>query len=98
MEDKQQKTKTRIRIGVALIFLWWIPFWLVTGLIIKADDIHKAAHQRNVLIATIVIQSILGIIGAFLVGKTMVSHMKHQKFRKFPKIAWQLFKSGKIED
>ncbi|MEI7674626.1 MAG: hypothetical protein WCI60_02725 [bacterium] len=98
MEDKQQKTKIRIRIGVALIFLWWIPFWLVTGLIISTDDIQKAAHQRNVLIATIVIQSILGIIGAFLVGKTMVSHMKHQKFRKFPKIAWQLFKSGNIED
>ncbi len=96
--ENNNETKLRIRIGVLFIILWWIPFWLVSGIIISADDIHKAQHRREVLILTIIVQSILGLIGAFLIGKSMVKHMRHQKFRRFPVIAWRLFKTGTVEN
>jgi hypothetical protein len=97
MDKKAKLVKLKIQLGVFLIFLWWLPFWLIAGLIDTSEDIHSAARRRHILVMIIIVQSIFGIIGAILLGKTLMENMKHTKFRKFPKVAWDLFKTGKYE-
>ena len=97
MDRKIKLVKLKIQLGVLLIFLWWLPFWLIAGIVDTADDVHSASKRRHILITIIIVQSILGIIGAILLGKTLMENMKHTKFRKFPKVAWELFRTGKYE-
>ena len=70
-----------------------ILYWMLFGLIAGSIAEFIAPSSQGGIVSSI----ILGIIGAILLGKTLMENMKHTKFRKFPKVAWELFRTGKYE-
>lgn len=83
MADSVEKklSPLRLRIGVLLIIIWWIPIWLLAPAIAtifnKANDAHFVA---NVTIVIAIIQTIIGGLGLLILGKAMFN-----EFRKMPK-------------
>jgi len=85
----------RLRLGVVLLFLWWLPFWIVTPIIADVLGVAHSSHH-NLMIKVIAIQTVIGIIGAGIAGKEVVEIIKHTPFKKVPKTVYIALRQGKI--
>lgn len=92
MNDQIQVSPFRLRIGVALIFLWWLPFWALSPAI--ADALGLSTSLVTVVI--MIIQTIIGLLGIVVAGKQVSAIIKHTPFKKVPKTVWFVLISGKL--
>ncbi|MEI8338920.1 MAG: hypothetical protein WCF91_03260 [bacterium] len=94
-QESTKKSIFRLRLGVVFILLWWIPFWIVTPAIADLFNIPENNHH-GLIIKVIAVQTVLGLIGAFIAGKEVMTFIKHTSFKKVPKTIYLALRYGKI--
>ena len=82
----------RVRIGIILIALFWLPIWLLAPFWAKEAGITIA--QATLIVGTV--QIILGIVGAIVLGRQSITIVRQTSRRQLPKVAWHIFWSGKV--
>lgn len=87
----------RLRIGVVLILLWWIPFWMLSPKIASALGFTNEAKAASIItIVIMVIQTVIGLLGIYFAGKQIYELLKNTpKKRVLPKV-WHILVSGKV--
>ena len=94
----QSVSANRLRVGVVFFILFWIPFWLLSPIIIRLlGDKNDPQAQHTIFIVVITIQTIFGIIGVIIAGKEVLKIFRHTSYKKAPKVIWHLLKSGALE-
>ncbi|WP_426592548.1 hypothetical protein ACPPVS_12290 [Cellulomonas sp. McL0617] len=83
---------TRLRVGIFLVFLWWIPVWLAAPVIAEAF----ALDAHDVLIWLIVVQTIVGLAGVLVVGRQIARIMKGIPARRMLPTVWHVLRHGSI--
>ncbi len=88
----------RLRLGVALILLWWIPIWALGPAITQALSGLPVPPSVAVVTGTIVvIQTVIGLLGFWVAGsevKTIVQQAP--KKRAALRAIWSIFIHGEI--
>lgn len=79
---KTEISATRLRIGVLLLVLWFLPFWLLGPEIASAFGISSPRGIAAVTGTITIIQTAIGITGAVIAGKQAAQLMKHGSLRK----------------
>ncbi len=99
MEQAAHKTSAaRMRLGVLLLLLWWLPFWLAAPYVAGLFGIQSDSGKHGVLIAIIAVQTLLGAFGTFLTGKEIVKLVKKQPKKRLPKTIWHILRSGDYDE
>ena len=96
-EGKQTISAFRLRLGVFFILLFWIPVWLLSPLIAEALGKNTPAEQKHILIVVALVQTVFGIIGAFITGTAIFKLLKKVPRRQVPKVFWTAIKTGKTD-
>ena len=91
-------SKNRLRVGVVFIFLWWIPFWLIAPLIDSLNNSSSSSQSHDILVAILIVQTIIGILGVFIASRPVTEIVRHQPFRKVPKTIWKVFVKGTVDE
>jgi hypothetical protein len=86
----------RIRIGMVLLIIWWIPFWLLDPILVKILSIDSPAGKHSLLIIILVTQTILGLIGILIAGSSVIRLVRQTPNRQIPKTFWHALKQGNI--
>ena len=85
----------RVRIGILLFILWWLPFYLlapaIAGLLGQGDD---AQARRAITISIVCIQTVLGLIGAYLAGRELFATLAKVRRPRLLPVAWRIVWSG----
>jgi len=89
----EQVSVVRLRLGVALIGIWWIPIWLLGPVI--AGLTGQPVGSITVTVA--IVQTVIGVIGALLAGRQAAKIVRHTGFRAVPRKIWRVLWTGKIE-
>jgi len=82
----------RIRVGIILVALFWLPIWLLAPVWAKAAGITVA--QATLIVGTA--QIILGIAGGIVLGRQSIAIVRQTSRRELPKVVWRIFWSGKV--
>src|SRR5258706_7366332 len=85
----QRRRGFRIRVGVAMVLLSWVPFaqlviWLTSASGSQADRIRTVIWGVQILV---------GMIGVVLAGRETVRIAKSVGWRKSPGVVWRLLRS-----
>jgi hypothetical protein len=88
----EQVSVFRLRLGVALIGIWWIPIWLLAPLV--AELAGQPVGSVTVTIA--IVQTVIGLIGALLAGRQTAKIVRHAGFRAVPGRIWHVLWTGKL--
>lgn len=92
-DPKISISPTRLRVGVLLIFIWWLPIWLVAPQIANLLGVDS----NNARIFIMIIQTIIGFFGLLIVGKQVASIMKGTPFKKMIPTVWKVLRSGSFD-
>ncbi|HEY2310339.1 MAG TPA: hypothetical protein VGH46_04395 [Gaiellaceae bacterium] len=84
----------RLRLGVALIGIWWIPIWLLAPLV----GHFTSQPIGSITIAIAIVQTILGLIGALLAGRQAAKIVRHTGLRAVPGKIWHVLRTGKMAE
>jgi hypothetical protein len=87
----------RLRLGVFLILLWILPFWLLAPEV--AHLLSGGTGQPSVATVTtafVVVQTILGLIGMVVAGTQVKSIVKGSTRRHAIAAIWSIFIHGEI--
>jgi hypothetical protein len=97
VEPDQAISATRLRVGVVLLLIWFLPFWALAPWIAKALgwSVH-AGVQLGIVIS--ICQTLIGIVGAFTAGKGAKALVKGTPFKKLPARAWHILWTGNMEE
>ena len=88
----EQVSVFRLRLGVLLIGIWWIPIWLLAPLVA-----HLAGQDVGSVTLTIaIVQTIIGLIGVLLAGRQTAKIVRHTGFRAVPRKIWRVLWTGKL--
>lgn len=82
----------RLRLGVALIALWWIPVWLLAPVVAAAANWPVG----TVTLVIAIVQTIIGVFGALIAGRQAVALVRHTSFRAAPKKIGRVLWTGKV--
>jgi hypothetical protein len=86
---------TKLRVGILLFVIWWIPIYLTVPLVVGAlGDAGNAHATKVVTISIIAAQSLIGLAGLLLLGKQLTLTLKRVPFKKMPRALWRALKSG----
>ena len=83
----------RLRLGVLLIGIWWIPIWLLAPIIAKV--IGEPVGSVTVTVA--IVQTVIGLIGALIAGRQAAKIVRHTGIRAVPRKIWHVLWTGRIE-
>jgi hypothetical protein len=85
----------RLRLGIALIVLSWVPFAQVL-IDIARDHGHLTSDGSASAFRLVIwgIQVVIGLVGVLLVGKLAVEQAKRSGWRRAPRRLWRLFWRG----
>jgi hypothetical protein len=89
----EQVSVFRLRLGLVLIGIWWIPIWLLAPLVAHLVD----GPVGSVTIAIAIAQTIIGVIGALLAGRQAAKIVRHTGFRAVPGKIWHILWKGRLE-
>jgi len=89
-----QVSVLRLRVGVVLIAIFWIPIWLLAPVL--AHLLDRPAASVTVVIA--LIQTVLGVIGVLLAGRPTLTLVRHTGWRAVPKTIWRVLWTGKLDE
>jgi hypothetical protein len=88
----EQVSVFRLRLGLLLIGIWWIPIWLLAPLVSHLVD--QPVGTITIVIA--IVQTIIGLIGALLAGRQAAKIVRHTGFRAVPRKIWRVLWTGKL--
>lgn len=91
MEDKMPTSAKKLRIGVFFIFLWWFPFWALATPISEMTGLKIS----TLTIVIMGIQTAIGLLGFYIVGKPITKLIKALPFKKVPGHIWYMLLHGK---
>ncbi len=91
-DNKADISPTRLRVGVLLIFIWWLPIWVFAPQI--AD--FFGFDPNNARIVIMIIQTIIGFFGVLIVGKQVAGIIKGVPFKRMIPTVWGVIRSGKV--
>lgn len=94
-EPKNEVSVRRLRLGVFLLVLWMLPFWML-GPYIADTGLAGSLTGAEVSTVIAVIQTIIGIAGAFVAGKEVTEVVKTTPKKQIPKTVWRVMISGKV--
>jgi hypothetical protein len=87
----------RLRVGVFLILLWIVPFWLLAEPI--AHSLSGLSHPPSVAAVTtaiVAVQTILGLLGFWVAGAAVKSIIKGSTMRHALVAIWSMLIHGDI--
>ena len=90
-----QKPMFRIRLGVSLFIISWLPFEPL--IVILAHRHHVANGWRQSSIALIIlwiVQFIIGLIGIYLVGRAVMKESRRSGYKQAVVNLWHIFLHG----
>ena len=96
-EHKTVVSPVRLRVGIILLFLFWIPFWALVPVLESTLNITSSQGIRNLTIVVMLLQSALGLAGVVIAGKQVALVMKSTKRKQMPKKVWHIVWTGKID-
>jgi hypothetical protein len=89
----EQVSVFRLRLGVLLIGIWWIPIWLLAPLVGRLTG----QPVGSVTIVIAIVQTIIGLFGLLVAGRQTAKIVRHTGMRAVPAKIWRVIWSGKIE-
>ena len=95
-EPDRAISATRLRTGVVLLVIWFIPFWALAPWIAKTLGWSVDAGVKLGLVMSIG-QTLIGLIGAFAAGRDATALVKGTPFGKVPKRAWHIIWTGDLD-
>jgi hypothetical protein len=84
----------RLRLGVALIGIWWIPIWLLAPLVAHYLD----QDAGSVAITVAIVQTIIGLIGVLLAGRQAAKIVRRTGFRAVPAKIGHVLWTGRLTE
>ncbi len=85
----------RVRIGILLIVLSWLPIaQVVLYFAHHAGHLTSGSASNKLRLEIWAIQVVIGLIGAWLVGKIAATAAKTDGWKRIPANLWQLFRYG----
>ena len=90
----EQVSVFRLRLGVALIGIWWIPIWLLGPVVAHATG----QPVGSVTITVAIVQTVIGLFGALLAGRQAAKIVRHTGVRAVPGRVWHVLWSGKLPE
>ena len=90
---------TRMRLGVGLILLWWLPIWLLAPYINSAFSSTDSSQSLAIITTIIiVIQTMIGGFGVYIAGGPVMDIIKKTPRRKVPRTILRILLHGKLDD
>lgn len=86
----------RLRVGVVLLLLWLLPFWLLAPQIAKAINPGDVQLAAEITTAILVVQTILGLAGMYVAGTEVKQLVKTTPKKQLLRVIWRILWSGKI--
>jgi uncharacterized membrane protein YeaQ/YmgE (transglycosylase-associated protein family) len=96
VEPDRAISATRLRVGVVLLLIWFIPFWALAPWIARSLGWSDHAGVELGIVISIV-QTLIGIVGAFTGGKAATALVKGTPFKEVPARAWHIVWTGNME-
>jgi hypothetical protein len=89
----------RLRLGVALIILWWIPFWALAPYIEHSlSGLSNPPSVAAITTAIVVVQTIVGLLGFWVAGTQVKAIVKGSTKKQALRAIWSIFIHGEIAD
>jgi hypothetical protein len=86
----------RLRLGVLLFVVWWIPLYLAIPAVVAALGEQGNHHATAVITVSIVaLQTVVGLLGLWLLGKQLALTIKRVSYRRLPMVIWRSVWSGR---
>ena len=79
-------TGFRIRLGVGLVVLSWVPF----AQVVIAVGSMSGSRAHEVRLAVWSVQVVVGLVGVAIAGKPTVDIVKQVGWRRAPRVVWNL--------
>jgi hypothetical protein len=97
--NQQGISPRRLRAGVVLITLWFLPFWVLAAPIAAHSSSADTAHLTAVLTAVImIIQTVIGIIGLYVAGSEVKELVKTSSKKQALGQIWYILIHGKLNN
>jgi len=90
----EQVSVFRLRVGVVLIAIFWIPIWLAAPLVARLID----QPVGSITITIALIQTVIGLIGVLFAGRPTLTLVRHTKMRAAPRKIWHIIWTGKLDE
>jgi hypothetical protein len=85
----------RLRVGVLLILLWIVPFWLLAPHIAHSlSGLSNPPSVATVTTAIVVVQTLIGLLGFFVAGAAVKSIIKGSTMRHALVAIWSMLIHG----
>ncbi len=84
----------RLRLGVVLIGIFWIPIWLLAPVVARL----LGESVSSVTITIALIQTALGVLGVLLAGRPTLNLVRRTSWRAVPKKIWHVVWTGKLDE
>jgi hypothetical protein len=87
----------RLRVGVALIILWLLPFWALSPDI--AHSLSGLSNPPSVAAdttAVVVVQTIIGLLGLWVAGTEVKSIIRGSTTKRALSALWSMFIHGEV--
>jgi hypothetical protein len=89
----------RLRVGVFLILLWIVPFWILAEPIAHSlSGVSNPPSVAAVTTAIVVLQTIIGLLGFWVAGTEVKSIIKGSTTRHALAAIWSILLRGDIRD
>ncbi len=89
----------RLRLGIILVVISWLPFAQVGLYIAHNNNQLTSTDASNEFRATVWgIQVLIGLIGVGLAGRVALDQAKKEGWKRTPAMLWKLFWQGKPVD
>jgi hypothetical protein len=90
----EQVSVFRLRLGVVLIGIWWIPIWLLAPVVARL--VGRPVGSVTIVIA--VVQTIIGLLGVLVAGRQAAKIVRHTGLRAVPGKIWQVLWTGRLPE
>jgi hypothetical protein len=84
---------TRLRVGVVLFLLWWIPVWLAAPVIAEAAGLDVG----HVAVGMAVVQTVVGGIGALVAGRQITRILRGVPRKQMLATVWRVLRHGSLD-
>ena len=84
----------RLRVGIVLIGIFWIPIWLLAPLVARLIN----QPVGSVTLAIAIVQTIIGVIGVLIAGRQTLTIVRHTGWRAVPGTIWRVVWTGKLDE
>lgn len=85
----------RLRVGVLLIILWWLPFWALAPVVANSlSGLSKPPSVAAVTTTIVIVQTMIGLLGSWVAGTEVKSIIKGSTKKQALRAIWSMFVHG----